>query len=124
LELYGIAHKFDVEAAIKGTIENIMEIKNLLLVLCIDSKSLYKCLIKLGTIQEKQLIIDIMCLHQSYKGREITEVLWINGDNNPTDAMTKVCPCQALWNLVDINRIDLQATGWVERNGGNREHRN
>ena len=32
------------------------------LTICVDSKSLYDCLIKLGTTQEKRLIIDILCL--------------------------------------------------------------
>jgi hypothetical protein len=118
-ELYGVAHGFDVGAAIKGAIENIMKIKNLLLVLCTDSKSLYECLVKLSTTQEKRLMIDIMCLRQSYERREIAEVLWIDGDDNPANAMTKAHPCQALRNLVDTNRIDLRATSWVERTGGN-----
>jgi hypothetical protein len=110
-ELYGMAHGFDVGAAIKGTIEYIItKIKNLPLVPCTDSKSLYECLVKLGTTQEKRLMIDIMCLRQSYERREITEDLWIDGDDNPADAMTKARPCQALRKLVDTNRIDLRAT--------------
>jgi hypothetical protein len=98
-----------------------MEIKNLPLVLCTDSKSLYECLVKLGTTQEKRFMIDIMCLRQSYERREIAEVLWINGDENPADAVTKARPCQALRDLVDTNKVDLRATGWVERTGGNEE---
>jgi hypothetical protein len=119
-ELYAMAHGFDVGAAIKGTVESIMEIENLPLVLCTDSKSLYECLVKLGTTQEKRLMIDIMCLRQSYERRQIAEVLWIDGNNNPADAMTKTQPCQALRDLVDTNRIDLRATGWVERDGGDK----
>ena len=57
-----------------------------------------------------------MCLRQSYERREITEVIWIDGDSNPADAMTKSRPCQALRDLIDSNKIDLRATGWVERN--------
>ena len=102
-----MAHGFDVGAAIKETIENIMEIENLPLVLCTDSKSLYECLVKLGTTQEKQPMIDIMCLRQSYERRQIAEVIWIDGDNNPADAMTKAQPYQALRNLIDTNRTDL-----------------
>jgi hypothetical protein len=60
-------------------------------------------------------MVDIMCLRQSYERREITEVVWIDRDSNPADAMTKSCPCQILKNLVDSNRIKLRATGWVER---------
>ena len=61
-ELYAIAHGFDSSASIKPTIEKALGI-NLPLVLYIDSKSLYNCLVKLGTTQEKRLMIDVMCLH-------------------------------------------------------------
>ncbi|EKD15141.1 hypothetical protein MBM_06902 [Drepanopeziza brunnea f. sp. 'multigermtubi' MB_m1] len=39
-----------------------------------DSYSFYKCLIKLGTIKEKKLIIDIIALRQSYERKEIAEI--------------------------------------------------
>jgi len=114
-ELYGLAHGFDIGAAIRTTIQNILQLKQLPLVLCTDSKSLYECLVKLGTTQEKRLMVDLMCLRQAYERREITEIKWINGGSNPADAMTKSKPCQALKNLVDTNKIDLQVMEWVER---------
>jgi hypothetical protein len=60
-EFYAIAHGFDIGAFAKFTIDKMLGI-DLPLVLCTDSKSLYECLVKLGTTQEKRLIIDIMCL--------------------------------------------------------------
>jgi hypothetical protein len=39
-----------------------------------DLYSLYKCLVKLGTIKKKRLIINIMALCQLYKQREITKI--------------------------------------------------
>jgi hypothetical protein len=113
-ELYSMAHGFDISAAIKSTVDKILQI-DLPLVLCTDSKSLYDCLVRLGTTQEKRLMIDVMCLRQAYERRLITEVKWIDGDANPADAMTKGKPCPALTQLIDTNRIDLQAMGWVER---------
>jgi hypothetical protein len=115
-KLYGMVNGFDIGAAIKKTIENITKIDNLPLLLCTDSKCLYECLVKLGTTHEKRLMVDIMCLRQSYERREINEVIWIDGDSNPANAMTKSQPCQALRDLINSNRIDLRATGWVERN--------
>jgi len=56
-----MAHRFDISAAIKSTVEQLLQIE-LLLVLYTNLKLLYKCLIKLGTTQEKRLIIDVMCL--------------------------------------------------------------
>jgi hypothetical protein len=113
-ELYAMAHGFDIGAAIKSTIEAISNTR-LPLVLCTDSKSLYDCLVKLGTTQEKRLMVDLMCLRQAYERREIAEVRWIDGNSNPADAMTKEKPCQALRVLIDSNKLDIDTTEWVER---------
>lgn len=115
-ELYAMAHGFEVGAVIKSTVEKILDIV-LPMVVCTDSKSLYDCLVKLGTTQEKRLMVDLMCLCQSYERREITEIRWIDGDSNPADAMTKSKPCQAVTELIDTNTIDLKVAGWVERGG-------
>jgi hypothetical protein len=99
-----MAHGFDIRASIKSTVDKALGI-NLPLVLYIDSKSLYNCLIKLGTTQEKRLMIDIMCLRQAYERREIAEVKWIKGDSNPADSMTKNKPSSALKLLLDTNTV-------------------
>ena len=39
-----------------------------------DLYSLYKCLIKLNTIKEKRLIIDIMVFQQSYKQQKLFKI--------------------------------------------------
>jgi hypothetical protein len=87
-ELYAIAHGFDISAFAKFTINKVLRIE-LLLVLCINSKLLYKYLVKLGTPQEKRLIIDIIYLRQTYKCKEIVKVKWIKGKSNLVNAMTK-----------------------------------
>jgi len=60
-----------------------------LIIIYIDSYSLYECLVKLRTIKEKRLMINIIALRQSYEKRELTEVRWINKQDNPADIMTK-----------------------------------
>jgi hypothetical protein len=115
-ELYAMTNGFDVGSVIKSTIERILKLNNpLSLILCTDSKSLYDCLVKLGTTSEKRLMIDLMCLRQSYERRQIAEIRWIDGTTNPTDAMTKSKPCPALTKLIDTNTIDVKITGWIDR---------
>ena len=59
-------------------------------------------------------MIDVMCLRQLYKRREIAEVKWINGDSNPADAITKSNLLLALKRLIDTNQIKLKTVEWVE----------
>lgn len=116
-ELYALVHGFDAAATIKSTLESILKMK-IPLIVCTDSRSLYDCLVKLGTTREKRLMIDLMCLRQSYENREITEIRWIKGQTNPADAMTKSKCCNALKNLLDSNEIEIVDNQWVERNSG------
>jgi hypothetical protein len=113
-ELYAMAHGFDIAAATKSTIDKALQI-DIPLVLCTDSRSLYNCLVKLGTTTEKRLMIDVMCLRQAYERREITEVKWIKGESNPADSMTKAKPSAALKLLVESNKVQLEVEEWVER---------
>jgi hypothetical protein len=73
-ELYALAHGFNIGAAIKSTIQKILQLEQLPLVLCTDSKSLYNYLVKLGITQGKRLIVDLIYLRQAYERRKITEV--------------------------------------------------
>jgi hypothetical protein len=60
-KLYGIAHGFDMGGLVKTMIDRILEME-VLLIVYIDSKSLYEYLVKLRTIREKRLMINVMCL--------------------------------------------------------------
>ena len=112
-----MAHEFDIGAVIKTTLDKLLE-TDISLILCTDSKSLYDCLVKLETTQKKRLMIDVMSLRQSYERREVTEVKWIHGHNNPADSMTKEKASSALKTVLDTNRINLDTTEWVERASG------
>ena len=57
-----MAYSFNIGTLVKSIINKVLEIE-LLLVVYTDSKSLYKCLIKLGTTWEKYLIINIIYLY-------------------------------------------------------------
>jgi hypothetical protein len=109
-----MTHGFNISTVIKSLVDKILQI-NLPLIQVTDSKSLYNCLVRLGTIQEKRLIIDVICLWQAYERRLITNVKWIDEEANPADAITKGKACLALQQLIDTNQVDLQAVGWVKR---------
>jgi hypothetical protein len=121
-EIYGMVGGVDMAIAINTTIKMITEQLDLPqtpIVVCTDSYSLYECLVKLGTTKEKRLMIDIMALRQSYERREIAEVRWIDGKDNPADAMTKPTANKALERFLDNNHLQIRVEGWVQRTGGN-----
>ena len=51
-------------------ITDYLSLLKVLIVLCLNSKSLYNGLIKLNTMNKKRLIIKIMFLRKSYKKRK------------------------------------------------------
>ena len=66
VELYRMAHGFDIEVVIKATLEMILGAA-IPLILCTDSKFLFKYLVKLDTTKEKRLIVDVISLRQLYE---------------------------------------------------------
>ena len=117
-EIYGMVSGFDLGLALTTTLKMVTDrlgLSAIPLIICTDSYSLYECLVKLGTTNEKRLMIDIMALRQSYERREIMEIRWINGKDNPADAMTKASPNRALQDFIDSNRLMIRVEGFVER---------
>jgi hypothetical protein len=120
-ELYAMASGVDVAISLSTTFNLItqqLKINNFPTIICTDSFSLYECLVKLGTTKEKRLMIDIMAMRQSYERRELSEVRWIGGNNNPADAMTKSVPNNSLEELVSTNHLTVKVEGWVQRPEG------
>ena len=64
---------FNIGSYIKNTTAEILYLP-VLLVICTNLFSLYECITKLGTTQEKRLMIDIMSLRESYERWEISEI--------------------------------------------------
>jgi hypothetical protein len=119
-EIYGMVAGTDMSFAISSTLKMItkqLDLPPIPMIICIDLYSLYECLVKLGTTKEKRLMIDIMAIRQSYKRRELLEIRWINGLDNPADAMTKATPNKALETFVSTNQIRVRVEGWVRREG-------
>jgi hypothetical protein len=114
-KLYAITHDFDFDVILKEIDLNILDIF-ISLIFCIDSKSLYDCLVQLDTTQKKRLMINVMSLRQSYKRRKITKVKWIHEINNSIDFIIKKKAFTILKTLIDQNVINLNTSKWVERN--------
>lgn len=112
-KLYKMVHSFDIKSVIKAILRKVLQAK-ILLVFYTDSKSLYNCLIKLSTIHEKRLMIDIINLCQSYERREITKIKWIYEYNKPADLMTKNKSSLAFKILKNTNWVNWDTTKWIE----------
>lgn len=108
-----MAHGFDIGVVIKAILKKVFQAK-IPLVLYTDSKSLYNCIVKLGTTHKKRLMINVISFCQSYKRRETIEIKWIHGHNNLVDSMTKSKLSSVLKTLIDTNRIKLDINKWVE----------
>jgi hypothetical protein len=70
---------------------------------------------KTGNYKKKRLIINIMALKQAYKQKNVFEIRWINGQNNPANAITKATPNKALSIFININQLCLRMQKWVQQ---------
>jgi hypothetical protein len=113
-----MAHGVDIAIAIGSTLNVIMDrlsLPHVPIVVCTDSLSLYECLVKLGTTKEKRLMIDIMVLRETYERGELKDIRWIDGRDNPADAMTKTTANASMEQLINTNKLELRVQGWVNR---------
>ena len=70
---------------------------------------------KLGISDKKRLIINIIFLRKSYEKREISEIKWINGEDNLANALIKKIPNKLLKKLVSTNRLTIRIQGIVAK---------
>ncbi len=110
VELFAMIHDFNVDSILKLIFIKMLDNTFISLILIIDSKSLYDCLIRLNITIEKRLMIDVMTLRQFYERREITEMIWIHDINNSVDNMIKTKSFSTLKTMIDINKINLNTT--------------
>ena len=113
-ELYAMMYGFDTSSVILHTLRSFLG-KSIPLRLYTDSKCLFDSLTRLNSTTEKRLLIDLSLLREAYELREITEVLWIPGKQNPADGMTKQGPCHALLQLIKNNQIEVSPNAWIDR---------
>lgn len=51
------------------------------------------------------------------RARELSEIRWIEGNDNLGDAMTKAKPNKAPQTLMEMNELRVKVVGWVDRLG-------
>ena len=105
-----MAHGADMAISIGSTINIITErllLPKVPIVICTDSRSLYDCLVKLGTTKEKRLMIDIMALREAYEREDLQDIRWIEGRDNPIDSIIKTCLNTVIESLIDNNKITI-----------------
>lgn len=61
-KLYAMIYRFNIEAVFKLTTEKIFGTKLLSIIVYTDYKLLYNWFVKLGNIQEKELMVDLIYL--------------------------------------------------------------
>jgi hypothetical protein len=117
-EIYGIIGEINMSFTIGSTLTIIMKqlgLPTIPIIVYTDSYSLYECLVKLETTKKKRLIINIMAIRESYENRELFEIRWINGQNNPADVITKSNPNKALETFINTNSLRIRIKEWIKR---------
>lgn len=85
------------------------------LVLYMGPKSLFDCIIGLNSTAKKRLLIDSVMFRQSYKHRELNEVVLIASAQNPADPMTKKIYSGALHTFLDDSKANISSKVWIKR---------
>ncbi len=116
-ELFALVDGFDMAAAVKDAVQRSTGRPNIPLVLYTDSQSLYGLCISLSQTAERRLQIDLAIIRQAYEAREITTIVWILGESNPADNLTKIDKRNGkLAELLRTNKFAPPAQAWIDRN--------
>ena len=83
-----MAHRFNIGAIIKLTINLILNI-TISLIICTDLKSLYNYFMRLSTTQKKRFMVNLIYLYQLYKHKEIAKIKQIKGNTNLVNFIIK-----------------------------------
>jgi hypothetical protein len=74
-------------------------------------RTVFNFVVMLEPTTEKRLMIDLMAIREAYERSERSEFQWIEGFDNPADAMTKAKPNNALQTLVETNELRMKVAG-------------
>ena len=88
-ELFAFVDGLDMGILIKHSVADSFGFNNIPLSIYTDSKSLFSLAITLGQTTEKRLQIDLSLIREAFEKRDINEIFWIPGNENPADCLTK-----------------------------------
>lgn len=105
---------FDVRVVIKPNSEKILHIRLLFMIVSTNSKLLYNCLVKQDITKQHRLIVDIICLRQSYEQHEIITTPWIDKNSNSCNVILKAELSGSLMDQIDTNNINKNTVRSLE----------
>lgn len=81
-----------------------------------DSLSPYGLRITLAHTTKRKLQNDFSVIREAYERREIFDIVWIEGNNNSADGLTKMeKKSGALMNIVETKQFLPTAESWIEK---------
>lgn len=91
-------------------------VNNIELTLFTDSKSLYSLVITLSQTTELRLQFNLQILRDAFERREITNIVWIAGEENPSDDLSKPDKRNGtLAKLIETNHFNPSKVSWMQR---------
>ncbi len=115
-ELFSMIDGFDIGYSICDTVQLCTGRKHVNHTLATDSRSLFALSVTLAQTTEKNLLIDLSLISEAYEKRDINDFVWISGNCNPDDALTKKTKRNSLFpELIAKNRFMPVAESWIKR---------
>lgn len=115
-ELYALIEGFDVGFIIRDAVQRCTGMKSVPLTLATDSRSLFQLSVTLVQTTEKRLLIDLNVIREAYEKRDLNDLVWISGDSNPADGLTKMTKRNdVLGTMLATNQFNPQTQSWIKR---------
>ena len=113
-EMFALLDGFDAGFVVRELVSNLLGRKVELHMLT-DSRSAFHITTTLISTKEKRLMLDVHLLREAYESREISRILWITGDSNLADCLTKIKNNGTLFKYLTTNEVHICCNAWVDR---------
>lgn len=88
------------------------------LTLYTHSHYLYGLRISLAHPTAQTLLLNLVLIHEPYERGEISNIVWIEGKNNPADGLKKIDrKLDALMNVIVTNLFLPTVESWIQSGG-------